>query len=137
MFWTRAISSWVGLLTCWASVAQADFFKWDVRIYPEGYGLTFETVVVEQPGLIYRSESWNCEVADPWTQMTAELLLESKTLRCSQGEIQREVTVTCDLNNHQRRHNYIKEQLLPAMTGFHLEPNNKVDSVYLQLRCYY
>ena len=78
-----------------------------------------------------------CEIGDFWTTITSELLLEGKTLSCKQGKTERFVTVTCDLNNRGRQHNFFKEQFPSTNDGFHLEPEDRINSAYLRLRCYY
>jgi hypothetical protein len=118
--------------------AFADFFKWDVLVYPEGYGLTAETIPIGEAGVVWRSTDWDCEARDFWTNVTSEMLMEGKTLRCEHADgTVRDLTVICDRNNRGRRHNFYKEQMPAQIEGFHLNPENKVDSVFLQLRCYY
>ncbi len=136
MFWKRGISLCLLLLSM-TSVLKADFFKWDVVVYAEGYGLSHEVFAVREASTIWEQGDWICEISDFWTTITSELLLEGKTLRCQQGETERFVTVTCDLNNRGRQHNSFKEQFSPTNAGFHLEPEDRINSAYLRLRCYY
>ena len=136
MFWKRGISLCLLLLSM-ANVLKADFFKWDVVVYAEGYGLSHEVFAVREAGTIWKQGDWICEIGDFWPTITRELLLEGKTLSCKQGETERFVTVTCDLNNIGRQHNFFKEQFPPTNAGFHLEPEDRINSAYLRLRCYY
>ena len=136
MFWKRGISLCIILLSM-AKVLKADFFKWDVVIYAEGYGLSHEVFTVQEAGTFWKHGNWICEISDFWTTITSELLLEGKTLRCLQGEKEHLVTVTCDLNNRGRQHNSFKEPFTPINAGFHLESEDKINSAYFRLRCYY
>lgn len=120
-----------------ANVLKAGFFKWDVVVYAEGYGLSHEVFAIREAGTIWEQGDWICEISDFWTTITSELLLEGKTLKCQQGETERFVTITCDLNNRGRQHNSFKEQFSPTNAGFYLEPEDRINSVYIRLRCYY
>ena len=136
MFWKRGISFHI-LLLATVNVLKADFFKWDVVVYAEGYGLSHQVFVVREAGTIWKQGDWICEISDFWTTITSEFLLEGKTLKCKQGKTEHLVTVTCDLKNRGRQHNSFKEQFSLTNAGFHLEPEDKINSAYLRLRCYY
>jgi hypothetical protein len=136
MCWKKVVSLCLFLLPT-VNVLKADFFKWDVVVYAEGYGLAHEIFAIQDEGVVWEQGDWRCEVGDFWTTITSELLLEGKTLRCRQEEVQHLVTVTCDLNNRGRQHNFFKEQLPQTNTGFYLEPEDKIGSTYLRLRCYF
>ena len=48
----------VWLTGCWllagAEVAHADFFKWEVLVYPEGWGTAYVTFPVTNEGVVYK-----------------------------------------------------------------------------------
>ena len=49
----------VWLTGCWllagAEVAHADFFKWEVLVYPEGWGTAYVTFPVTNEGVVYKN----------------------------------------------------------------------------------
>ncbi|HIL87910.1 MAG TPA: hypothetical protein EYM25_04225 [Deltaproteobacteria bacterium] len=133
----------VWLTGCWllagAEVAHADFFKWEVLVYPEGWGTAYVTFPVTNEGVVYKTGSrWLCHVEAFWTRIESELLRESKTLRCVQGNTERTVRVICTDNNRNRRYNTTKEDYASSVSeGFPLDPEQGARSPYLLLRCFF
>ena len=118
---------------------HADFFKWEVLVSPEGWGTPHVTFPVTGAGEVYKTGSgWSCRVEAFRTNIESELLWESKTLRCIQGDTERTVRVVCTDNNQNRRYNTSKEDFAPPVNeGFPLDPEQGARSPYLLLRCFF
>ncbi len=127
-----------GLLTG-SNPAHADFFKWEVVAYPEGWGTASVTLPVVGEGEVYQTGSgWSCRVESFRTNIESELLWETKTLRCVRGDSERTVRVVCTDNNQNRRYNTSKEDFAPPVSeGFPLDPEQGARSPYLLLRCFF
>ncbi len=131
------------IAVCWlfvgVGIVHADFFKWEILAYPEGWGTAHVTFPVVGEGEVYKTSSgWFCSVEAFRTNIESELLWESKTLRCVQGDTERTVRVVCTDNNQNRRYNTSKEDFAPPVSeGFPLDPEQGARSPYLLLRCFF
>ena len=116
----------------------ADYFKWEILVYEKGYGTEIQTIPISREGEIeLLVEGINCRVESFWTRIESDLLLESKTLKCKNDEKERKVNLVCRDNHRNRKYNDFKEFYPVSKFGFLLNPKLGIDSVYLELRCFF
>ena len=61
----------------------ADYFKWEILVYENGYGTESHTIPVDSEGKIKSSANLAvCRMVSFWTRIESDLLLEGKTLVC-------------------------------------------------------
>ena len=116
----------------------ADFFKWELLVYENGYGTESLNIPIVAEGKIeFLEETFMCSMRNFWTNIESELLLEGKTLECFHDNKKRVVSLICRDNNKNRKYNKNKELYPFAKDGLRLKPELGVDSPYLELRCYF
>ena len=119
-------------------LSYADFFKWELLVYENGYGTESLNIPIEAEGKIDLSdEAFMCIMRDFWTKIESELLLEGKTLECLSNNKKIVVRLICRDNNKNRKYNKNKELYPFSKNVLRLKPELGVDSPYLEIRCYF
>ena len=116
----------------------ADYFKWEILVYENGYGTGSHTIPVDSEGKIKSAANMvECRMVSFWTRIESELLLEGKTLVCVFEDKRQSVSVVCRDNHLNRKYNKGKELYPAAKDGFRINPKLGSGSPYLELRCYF
>ncbi|MBC8257789.1 MAG: hypothetical protein H8E38_02135 [SAR324 cluster bacterium] len=117
---------------------SADYFKWEILIFDKGYGTESLIIPVNSEGLIKSMENLaECRMESFWTSITADLLLEGKTIVCVSKKNNFRVNVVCSDNHRNRKYNKVKELYPTTKEGILLKPELGSNSPYLELRCYF
>ena len=116
----------------------ADFFKWELLVFENGYGTESLNIPIVAEGKInYLDLTFSCTMKNFWTKIESELLLEGKTLECLHDNKKRVVSLICRDNNKNRKYNKNKELYPFAKDGLRLKTELGAESPYLELRCYF
>ena len=117
---------------------SADYFKWEILIFEKGDVTETNTIPVSQEGKIeLLTKGISCKIENFWTRIESDLLIEGKTLKCISGEKEINVNLVCRDNHRNRKYNNINEIYPVSKYGFLLNPRLGIDSVYLELRCFF
>ena len=116
----------------------ADYFKWEILVYENGYGTESHTIPVDSEGKINSAANFvECRMVSFWTRIESELLLEGKTLVCVFEDKRQSVSIVCRDNHINRKYNRVKELYPVAKDGFRINPELGAGSPYFELRCYF
>ena len=116
----------------------ADYFKWEILVFEKGFGTEVKKIPVSKEGKIeLLGSETNCRMESFWTRIEPDLLLEGKTLICKINDNERKVNLVCRDNHRNRKYNNFRELYPVSKFGFLLNPKLGVDSVYLELRCFF
>ena len=114
----------------------ADYFKWEILVYENGYGTESHTIPVDSEGKIKSVANLvECRMVSFWSRMESELLLEGKTLVCVFEDKRQSVSIGCRDDHINRKYNRVKELYPVAKDGFRSNPELGAGSPYFELRC--